>query len=344
MDFPQVFIHEDPDDEQRAATELAAQVASLGIEEPFVITSAHGAALTRELATGRPVEQIVPTADQKWAAELGSRAHRSGADGIVAAGGGRTLDVAKLAAARAGLVVVSVPTQLSHDGICSPVAVVPNAAGRAESLGAIAPLAVFVSLSTLRGAPPASVAAGLGDMLANPLALRDWKLAADRGLDEIDQRAWDISVEAYEAIEPDLDADIERIATDPGFLRRLADALVLSGLAMIVDGTSRPASGGEHEISHALEHIYGGRAMHGAQVAFGCIVSLALYGEDTDPFRARLRTLGLPQHPADMDLDAAELTQVILEAPNTRPGRFTILEDADLDEAAARALVDRIWP
>src|SRR5687767_2408700 len=107
MDFPQVFIHEDPDDEERAAKELAAQVAALGVDEPFVITSSHGAALTSELAVGRPVEQVVPTADQRWAAELGSRAHRSGADAIVAAGGGRTLDVAKLAAARAGLVVIS---------------------------------------------------------------------------------------------------------------------------------------------------------------------------------------------------------------------------------------------
>jgi hypothetical protein len=33
----------------------------------------------------------------------------------------------------------------------------------------------------------------------------------------------------------------------------------------------------------------------------------------------------------------------LLAAPATRPGRFTILEDADLDEAKARTLVRSIW-
>jgi glycerol-1-phosphate dehydrogenase [NAD(P)+] len=117
----------------------------------------------------------------------------------------------------------------------------------------------------------------------------------------------------------------------------------LSGLAMICAGTSRPASGGEHEISHAIDEVFGGRAMHGAQVAFGCIISAALYGQDTDAFRARLRRLGLPQHPADMGLSEDDVVKVLLAAPDTRPGRFTIVEDADLDESKARSLVRSIW-
>lgn len=343
MDFPQVFFFEDPDNEDRVANELAERSSALGLTLPFVITSTHGDGITRELASRGTVERVPPGADQAWAAEAGSRAKRFGADGIVASGGGRTLDVAKLAAARAGVGLIAIPTQLSHDGICSPVAVVPDETGRVESLGAVAPKVVFISIATLMGAPPASLTAGIGDLLANPLALRDWALAAEKGFEEIDQRAWDMSVEAYESIEPDLAGDPGPVATDPGFLRRLADALILSGMAMIVSGTSRPASGGEHEISHALEEIYGGRAMHGAQVAFGCIVSLALYGDDTTEFRARLRSLGLPQHPHDLGLDADAMVKVLLAAPGTRPGRFTILEDADLDERSARALVDRIW-
>ena len=343
VEFPQVFIFEDPDDEERAAKELASQVAELGVNAPFVLSSAHGARLTKAIDPGGSSEQVVPGADQQWAAAMGSRAKRSGADAIVAAGGGRTLDVAKLAAARAGLAVICVPTQLSHDGICSPVAVVPDGSGRTESLGAIAPRAVFISIPTLVGAPVESLAAGIGDLLANPLALKDWALAAEHGLDEIDRRAWDMSVEAFGSIEADLDRDPAELAADAGFLHRLADSLVHSGMAMIVAGTSRPASGGEHEISHALEELYGGRAMHGAQVAFGCIVSLALYDEDPAPFRARLRRLGLPQEPADLGLSRAELVKVLLHAPDTRPGRFTILEDADLDETSAGALIDRIW-
>jgi glycerol-1-phosphate dehydrogenase [NAD(P)+] len=343
-DFPAVYVYDASDREQDAASDLAARLRALEIEAPFVISSVHGRVLSAALKGPRSPELHDAGADQRRAKDLGSRARRSGADAIVAVGGGRCLDVAKLAAARAGLTIIAVPTQLSHDGICSPVAVVPDETGLNQSLGALAPRAVYVSLPTLAQAPVDSVRAGLGDLLANPLALRDWALAARRGLEEIDPRAWDLSVESLEMIRPDLESDPERLAKDPAFLRRLADALILSGMAMICAGTSRPASGGEHEISHAIDASYKGRALHGAQVAFGCIVSIELYGEDGRAFRSRLGSLGLPRHPAELGLEREELVHLLLRAPDTRPGRFTILEDADLDADRARALIGRIWP
>ena len=342
MEATHVFTYDSVDDEDQAARELNRRLHALGVEAPFVLRSVHGKRLAQDLNGPTAAEIHVAKANQQWAADLGSRARRAGADAIVAIGGGRCLDVAKLAAARAGLTVVAVPTQLSHDGICSPVAVVPND-GPAESLGAIAPRAVFLSIPTLMHAPVASVRAGLGDLLANPLALRDWALAASRGLEETDQRAWDLSVESFELITDHLDVDPGVSAREPLFLRRLADALILSGMAMIYAGSSRPASGGEHEISHAIDELHGGRALHGAQVAFGCIFSVCLYGEDTDAFRRRLSHLGLPEHPKDLGLTKEDVVRIVLAAPETRPGRFTIVEDADLDEGRAGALVERIW-
>lgn len=343
VEFPEVFVFDTTDDEDDAAAELARQIRARNIEAPFVVSSVHGRRLSAALEGPRPPQLHDPDADQDAAAELGSKAKRSGADAIVAVGGGRCLDIAKLAAARAGLTMVAVPTQLSHDGICSPVAVVPDADGRPESLGAIAPFFVYVSQPTLVTAPVESIAAGLGDLLANPLALRDWALAAEHGLEEVHQRAWDLSVESFQRIEPDLDTDAGISANDPGFYRRLCDALVLSGMAMICSGTSRPASGGEHEISHAIDELHGGLAHHGAQVAFGCIVSVALYGEDPAVFRARLRRLGLPERPEDLGLTEKQTVDILLHAPQTRPGRFTIIEDADLDETSAKALIRKIW-
>lgn len=340
---PYVFVSE-ATDESGAAEELAAGVASLGVENPFILSSRHGSKLAAALNARHPVVVPNPRADQAWAAEFGSRAHKEEAGTIVAIGGGRCLDVAKLAAARAGLTLIVVPTQLSHDGICSPVAVVPDAEGRAQSIGAVEPRAVFLSLPTIAGAPPASVRAGIGDLLANPLALRDWSLAAERGLEEVSPSAWDMSAEAFTKIEPFLDDDPADYLLRTDFLRTLADALILSGLAMIASGTSRPASGGEHEISHAIDHLLGGRAMHGAQVAFGCIFSVALYGDDTDAFRTRLHKLGLPQHPRDLGLSEEETVEIVLGAPNTRPGRYTIIEAADLDRSGATALIRKIWP
>jgi glycerol-1-phosphate dehydrogenase [NAD(P)+] len=343
VEFPQVAHLDARASEDDAALELAERLRGLEIEAPFVLCSTHGQKLAAHIEGPGSARRPLQGADQAWAADLAARARHSGADAVVAVGGGRCIDLAKLAAARAGLTVIAVPTQLSHDGICSPVAVVPDLSGCGQSVGAIAPRAVLISMPTLLNAPIASLRAGIGDLMANPLALRDWALAAERGLEDTNARAWDLSVESLELIKPHLDDDPGAIARDPRFLRRLADALVLSGLAMICAGTSRPASGGEHEISHAIDAVHGGRAMHGAQVAFGCVVSMALYDEDWMEFRRLLHRLGLPQQPSDLGLGEDDMVRLLLEAPNTRPGRFTILEHADLDHRRARALVRRIW-
>ena len=341
-DFPRVEVFDGREEDGPEA--LASTLRDLEIAAPFVLRSVHGRDLSARIGGPDHVQIHDRASDQKAASDLGSRAHRTSADAIVAVGGGRCIDIAKLAAARAGLRLVVVPTQLSHDGICSPVAVVPDDTGMAESVGAVAPQAVFLSLPTLLEAPLDSVRAGLGDLLANPFALRDWALAAERGLTTTHSQAWDLSVESYERIKPHLDSDPEVIAGDARFLRELADALILSGTAMICAGSSRPASGGEHEVSHAIDQLHGGRALHGSQVAFGCIFSIALYGEDVAPFIEQLRRLGLPAHPGDLGLSTDEVVRVLLAAPETRPGRFTILEDADLDEAGARSLVATLWP
>ncbi|MDQ4064970.1 MAG: iron-containing alcohol dehydrogenase [Actinomycetota bacterium] len=341
-EFPEVVVF-DGDDETDAASDLARRLATLDISAPFVISGSAGRVLGSALGDLRPEAVSVSKTDQAWADDAGAAARAAGADAIVAIGGGRCLDVAKLASARAGLVNVAVPTQLSHDGICSPVAVVPNEAGESESLGAVEPRFVYLSMPTLLHAPIGSVRAGIGDLLANPLALKDWALAVERGLDEMDQRAWDMSVESFELIQGDLDRDPADSVSDIEFHRRLADALILSGMAMVIAGTSRPASGGEHEISHAIDSVFGGRAMHGAQVAFGCIFSVALWGEDAGAFRTRLRRLGLPDDPAKLGLSPDDVGAILLAAPQTRPGRFTIIEESNLDTSSARALVTQIW-
>jgi glycerol-1-phosphate dehydrogenase [NAD(P)+] len=340
LDQPRVFTFTEGD-ETFAASRLAESLGSLNIASPLLLVGTHGKALASGIDDALDIRPVSEGANQDWSSALGSAARRGGADAIVAIGGGRTLDVGKLAAARAGIAIVSVPTQLSHDGICSPIAVVPDHEGRPESVGAITPAALFLSMPTLLGAPEASLRAGLGDLLANPYALRDWKLAAERGLEDTDERSWDLSVRAYELVQEIIEN--ANLGARPEILPRLADGLVLSGMAMIHAHSSRPASGGEHEISHAIDELYGGRALHGEQVAFGCILSAALYGDDVAELRARLRAIGLPSAPSDLGLDEDDLVRVLLHAPDTRPGRFTILEHSDLDEAGARALIKDVF-
>ena len=49
---------------------------------------------------------------------------------------------------------------------------------------------------------------------------------------------------------------------------------------MEIAGSSRPCSGAEHLISHALDDLRPGTAHHGEQVAFGALVTTRLQGED----------------------------------------------------------------
>ncbi|MEA2477614.1 MAG: Iron-containing alcohol dehydrogenase, partial [Actinomycetota bacterium] len=113
MEFPEVISFDASDDEADAAHDLIRLLADLAIREPFVVSSVHGERLARAIdgrrASGTPPDVL----DQAWASEVGSQAHQAGADAVVAIGGGRVLDIGKLAAARAGIPVIVVPTQLS---------------------------------------------------------------------------------------------------------------------------------------------------------------------------------------------------------------------------------------
>ena len=83
-------------------------------------------------------------------------------DAVVGLGGGKIIDVAKYAAARVGLPMVSVATNLSHDGLCSPVATLDNDNGRG-SYGVPTPIAVVIDLAVVRQAPARYVRSGIGD-------------------------------------------------------------------------------------------------------------------------------------------------------------------------------------
>ncbi|MDQ4144795.1 MAG: iron-containing alcohol dehydrogenase [Actinomycetota bacterium] len=326
-----------------ASSKFGGWLLRRGYERPFVIGSERAQALVSSLSDIAGWELPAKDATQGWAASLGPVIQRSGGDVIVAIGGGRCLDIAKLAAAGSGLPLIAVPTQLSHDGICSPVAVIPKDGGIPESVEAVAPFAAFFSLPILANQPLSSIRAGLGDLISNPLALRDWELAASRGLEDIDEGAWHLSVESFHLIERLLASDLEEEVRDPRMMGLLAHALANSGLAMISAGSSRPASGAEHKISHAIDHLFGPRALHGAQVAFGSLISVAMYALDVEEFRVQLAHLGLPHHPKHLGLSERDLVTILLAAPEMRPGRFTILEQHALDERSATKLIRSIW-
>jgi glycerol-1-phosphate dehydrogenase [NAD(P)+] len=257
-------------------------------------------------------------------------------DALVGIGGGRTLDVAKYAATRLALPMVAVATNLAHDGIASPVSSLLHEGGKG-SFGVGLPMAVVVDLDYVRSSPPRMVRSGVGDVVSNLSAIADWRLAAEERGEPVDGLAVTFARTAAEAVlhrEDGIESD--------SFLTALAEALVLSGMAMAAAGSSRPCSGGDHEILHAVDRLFPGAGNHGELAGVGALFSFFLRGDDAaaDEVDRCLRRHELPRLPADLGLSPAQFAEAVQLAPSTRPDRYTILEHLDLDPAETERRVD----
>lgn len=259
---------------------------------------------------------------------------------VVAVGGGQPIDVAKLAACRAGVDLVAVPTILSHDGMASPVASLTGSDGLRRSVGARMPAGVVIDLDIVAAAPDRYVRAGIGDLVSNLTAVDDWRIAQDRGGEPFDEFAASIALLSAKAA---LDVSWPLLADD---LAAVARGLVMSGLAMEVAGSSRPCSGAEHLVSHALDQVRGVAAgLHGEHVSIGVLVTSVL---QQSPHAERIRRLfervGLPVTLSGWGLDEGTLVAAVQLAPSTRPGRRTVLDDVDLSTKSVTSVVRAALP
>jgi glycerol-1-phosphate dehydrogenase [NAD(P)+] len=133
---------------------------------------------------------------------------------------------------------------------------------------------------------------------------------------------------------------------DDGYLTTLAEALIMAGLSMAVAGTSRPASGGCHEISHSINILRpgGGHGSHGEQVGLGGLFCTHLRGDIArfEQMSAALGRHGLPRVPADLGLSIDDFIEVVQYAPRTRPERYTILEHLGIGSTMSDAQLQKL--
>jgi glycerol-1-phosphate dehydrogenase [NAD(P)+] len=284
-----------------------------------------------------PVSHLSGRLDQ--AAATAGTIIEEGVTTAVAVGGGRVIDTVKLAAARTGVDFVSVPTAVSNDGISSPVASLVGKDGTRASHAARMPCGIIVDVAAITSASTTTIRAGVGDLVSNLTACLDWRLADTEGGEQYDAFA---AMIAESAARPILDLEELRSVASHEVV---AQGLLLSGLAMAAAGTSRPCSGAEHLISHALDLQLGPRAaLHGEQVALGCLIAAAAHDWSQTPILLRtFRRLGLPTTPEDLGMSREQLIDAVLAAPDMRPDRWTILSaprfrsPIEVEELIARA-------
>ncbi|GAA3378405.1 iron-containing alcohol dehydrogenase family protein [Streptomyces sannanensis] len=308
---------------------LADQRISSSGRLAVAVSGGSGQALRERLSPALPGADWYAVADGTIdsAVKLADDIKGKRYDAVVGLGGGKIIDVAKYAAARVGLPMVAVATNLSHDGLCSPVATLDNDNGRG-SYGLPTPIGVVIDLDVIREAPVRFVRSGIGDAISNISAIADWELSHIVNGEPVDGLAAAMARTAGESVlrHPGGTGDDE-------FLVVLAEALVLTGIAMSISGDTRPSSGACHEISHAFDLLHPRRAAsHGEQVGLGAAFAMHLRGarEQSALFAEVLRRHGLPVLPEEIGFSADEFVAAVDYAPQTRPGRFTILEHLDL--------------
>ncbi|KAF5416448.1 MAG: Glycerol-1-phosphate dehydrogenase [NAD(P)+] [Candidatus Methanogaster sp.] len=244
-----------------------------------------------------------------------------GASFLVGVGGGTVIDVAKLASTMLDIPFLSVPTAAAHDGIASMRASIARG-GDTVSVPAQAPLGIIADTEIIAHAPHRFLASGCGDIVSNYTAVLDWELAhrlRNASYSEyaatLSRMTAQIVMDRAETIKPELEESA----------RLVIKALVSSGVAMSIAGSSMPASGSEHKFSHALDRIAPEPALHGEQCGVGTILMMYLHGGNWQQIRDALRTVGAPTTAPELGIPDRCIIDALVHASEIRPERYTIL-------------------
>jgi len=250
---------------------------------------------------------------------------------LIGVGGGKALDVAKFTASLAGLPYFAVPTSLSNDGFCSPQASL-TLEGKRGSFPTGLPEALVVDLAVCQRAPRMLWHSGVGDLCSKFTAVSDWKLAFHRRGVPVNDLAALIS-----------DASVFQFMANPESdekgMQLLATALMLNGVAMEIAGSSRPASGSEHLISHALDMSGARQRLHGLQTGTAAyLVSSVQSGNHHERIGELFARTGFWDSVRKEPFSKEEWRIAVERAPSVKEEFYTILSDRDAWPEFARMI------
>lgn len=281
---------------------------------------------------------------------------KAGTGFFVAAGSGVINDITRQISYKMGKKYVVVATAPSMDGYASVTSslILNNVK---ETIQGQYPLAIFGQTGILANAPHEMITAGFGDVIGKYNALREWRFGRDyKGEEYCPEIAGLVEL----AVEKCRESAAQLKAGDPAAVNNIMEALVTAGMAMGLNGNTRPASGAEHHIVHywdvdcikrGVEH-----ELHGNSVGIGTIVICRLFemvGEslpvetdriDPDEIEAVIKKAGGKTHPVQAGVDRRLFKESILKG-HTMSSKYTVLtylseEKPDLLQEAAEKLCE----
>ena len=162
----------------------------------------------------------------------------------------------------------------------------------------------------------------MGDLVAKLTAVADWKLAFN---------AVGTLVDDFAALLSDATVFqfIARPTRDIEGVRLLGTSLMLNGIAMEVCGSSRPASGSEHLISHALDSLGGKPRMHGLQVGVAAYLVSLLQGQNSAVIADLFDRTGFWNAVAADPFRRTDWLEALRRAPSIKQDFYTVLSSRD---------------
>ena len=289
----------------------------------------------RAVEAALPLEPIwveVAAADTENVARVMKAAAESGC--IIGVGGGKSVDVGKLAAFRLHLPFYSVPTSASHDGISSPFASL-RGLDRPYSLMAKPPLGILADIDVIASAPRRLLASGCGDLVSKLTAVKDWELAHRVTGEYFGSYSASLALMSANTV-LDNSRSIGTFSKDS--VRELVEALISTGVAAGIAGSSRPCSGSEHLFSHYLDRLAPEKGLHGEKCGIGTIMMAKLHRLEWKRVRTALKNVGAPVEASQVEVGDSMVIEALTEASTIRPDRYTILSARRLTRESAALL------
>ncbi len=209
---------------------------------------------------------------------------------LVSVGSGSITDTVRVNATRTKLPFVCVGTAPSMDGYTSVVAPLLLRGVKIHRTG-VCPEIIVCDLDILRTAPDAMVSSGVGDVLGKYIAKADWKISRIINDEPYCYVCGEIVTQAVDKLLENAEEIHKK--TEKG-IRILIEALLLSGITIMIVGHTRAVASAEHNIAHHWEMIqllHGNKPpAHGASVGVSTLLLWPIFARFS---RERLDRLDL---------------------------------------------------
>ena len=271
------------------------------------------------------------------------------ADLVIGIGGGSALDTAKAVAHRLGKPFIAIPTIAATCAAWTPLSVWYDDHGKAlgYELFPLASRLVLVEPRILLAAPADYLRAGIGDTLAKWYEARvlcepekTLPLTAQIGL-SVARQIHDVLIEEG----PSALADVASGTLSDSFLR-VVDAIIAGGGLVGGLGERYTRLAAAHSIHNGLTVLpQTADFLHGAKVAYGILVQLALEErrDELAYLDAAIKVLGLPRRLADLDVDITQNERIDAFIAHTlRNGESIHFLPGKVDAARLRHALDTV--